>query len=138
MANSQTLHGPEHVRRYQDTNGEVGHKWNDTQTLILTTTGRKTGEKRDNALIYATYGDAYVVIASKGGAPQHPAWYINLQADPSAEIQVGADVFAVTGRTVTGEERHELWRLMTNEWPAYDDYQTKTDREIPVVVLDRV
>lgn len=133
------LFGQEHVQRYRETDGEEGHDWqNGSKVLILTTTGRKSGEKRDTPLIYETNGDSWVVVASKGGAPEHPAWYLNLQADPEAEIQVKADRFPVRARTAEGEEREELWRLATRQWPDYDDYQQKTDRQIPVVVLERV
>ena len=136
---TETLYGADHVRRYRETNGEVGHSWKrGTHTLILTTTGRKSGAQRDTPLIYSSYGDSYVVVASQGGAPKHPAWYLNLRAKPAAEVQVGPDRFTVSARTATGEERSELWRRMTQTWPDYDVYQTKTDREIPVVVLDRL
>lgn len=133
------LFGQEHVQRYRETDGEEGHDWQKgSKVLILTTTGRKSGEKRDTPLIYETNGDSWVVVASKGGAPEHPAWYLNLQADPEAEIQVKADRFPVRARTAEGEEREELWRLAARQWPDYDDYQQKTDRQIPVVVLERV
>jgi deazaflavin-dependent oxidoreductase (nitroreductase family) len=131
------LFGQEHVDRYRETGGDEGHDWQGTKTLLLTTTGRRSGERREHALIYGRHGDDYLVVASKGGAPQHPAWYLNLQADPSVELQVGDDRFAATARTATPEEKPELWRIMTAEWPAYDEYQTKTDRDIPVVVLSR-
>jgi deazaflavin-dependent oxidoreductase (nitroreductase family) len=136
--NVKPLYGAEHVRRYRETDGEEGQEWNGTQTLILTTVGRKTGQKHDTPLIYATYGDAFAIVASKGGAPKHPAWYLNLNANPQVEVQVGPDRFSAKARTATGHEREELWGRMTHEWPAYDSYQTKTDREIPIVVLDRL
>lgn len=133
------LFGQEHVQRYRETDGEEGHDWQKgSKVLILTTTGRKSGEKRDTPLIYEKNGDSWVVVASKGGAPEHPAWYLNLQADPEAEIQVKADRFPVRARTAEGEEREELWRLAARQWPDYDEYQQKTDRQIPVVVLERV
>src|SRR3954447_3803544 len=132
-----TLFGDEHVRRYRETGGEVGHDWEGTQALILSTTGRKSGEKRDNALIYGRNGDDLLVVASKGGADAPPAWYLNLQADPEAEVQLKGDRFKVRTRDATPEEKAEVWSTMTREWPSYDDYQEKTDREIPVVVLER-
>src|SRR4051794_6470337 len=132
-----TLFGDEHVRRYRETGGEVGHDWEGTQTLVLSTTGRKSGEQRDNALIYGRHGDDYLVVASKGGADTPPAWYLNLQADPDVEVQVGDDRFPATARTASPEEKPEVWRTMVAEWPDYDNYQRKTDREIPVVVLSR-
>jgi deazaflavin-dependent oxidoreductase (nitroreductase family) len=131
------LFGHEHVARYRETGGEQGHDWEGTKTLLLTTKGRRSGEPREHALIYGRHGDDYLVVASKGGAPQHPAWYLNLQADPQVEVQVGDERFAATARTATPEEKPELWKIMTAEWPAYDEYQTKTDRDIPVVVLSR-
>ncbi len=131
------LFGPEHVKRYVETNGEEGHEWQGTTTLILTTTGRKSGEERSTPLIYRPHGDDYVVVASKGGAPAHPAWYLNLSEHPDVTVQVKADRFPATARTATAAERPELWELMAETWPQYDDYQKKTDREIPLVVLQR-
>ncbi len=136
--NVKPLYGAEHVRRYRETDGEVGHDWNGTQALILTTVGRKSGKRHDTPLIYAPYGDAFVIVASKGGTPKHPAWYLNLTSNPEVEVQVGPDRFSAKARTATGNERQELWGRMTHEWPAYDSYQAKTDREIPIVVLDRL
>jgi deazaflavin-dependent oxidoreductase (nitroreductase family) len=131
------LFGQEHVERYRETDGAAGHEWNGTTVLILTTTGRRSGESRSTPLIYRTRGDDYLVVASKGGAPEHPAWYLNLSSDPDVEVQVEGDRFRARARTATAEERPELWSTMTERWPAYDEYQTKTDREIPVVVLER-
>ncbi|HWC86977.1 MAG TPA: nitroreductase family deazaflavin-dependent oxidoreductase [Solirubrobacteraceae bacterium] len=131
------LFGQEHVERYRETGGEEGHDWNGASVLLLTATGRRSGQKLSTPLIYGTRGDDYLVVASKGGAPEHPAWYQNLLADPDAEIQVRSDRFPVRARTATGEEREELWAVMTERWPAYDEYQAKTEREIPVVVLER-
>ena len=131
------LFGQEHVERYRATGGNEGHEWQGTQTLLLTTTGRKSGEERTTPLIYGRRGDAYMVVASKGGADEPPAWYLNLQANPDAEIQVKADRFSVRARDATPDEKPEAWKTMTAEWPAYDEYQQKTDREIPVVVLER-
>jgi deazaflavin-dependent oxidoreductase (nitroreductase family) len=130
------LFGDQHVKRYRETGGEEGHDWRGTQTLLLTTTGRKTGEKHTSALIYQPYGDAYLIVASKGGAPAPPAWYLNLTEHPRVEVQVRDDVFPARARTATAEEKPDMWRTMTATWPAYDDYQRKTDRDIPVVVLE--
>ena len=135
---TDTLFNEEHVQRYQETDGQVGYIWNDATVLLLTTTGRKTGQSRTTPLIYASDGDDYLVVASVGGMPKHPAWYLNLQADPDAEIQVKADRMKVRARDAAPDEKPELWRTMTAEWPAYDEYQKKTDREIPVVVLEPV
>jgi deazaflavin-dependent oxidoreductase (nitroreductase family) len=133
-----SLFGQEHVDRYRATGGEEGHDWRGTQTLLLTTTGRKSGEERTTPLIYGRSGDDYMIVASKGGADDPPAWYLNLQANPDAEIQVWGDRFKVKARDAAPDEKPELWKTMTGEWPAYDEYQQKTDREIPVVVLERV
>ena len=131
------LFGQEHIDRYRATDGEEGHDWQGTQTLLLTTTGRKSGEERTTPLIYGRRGDDYMIVASKGGADEPPAWYLNLQEKPEAEIQVKADVFKVSARDAGPDEKPEMWKTMTAEWPAYDEYQQKTDREIPVVVLER-
>ena len=135
---SENLFGEEHVRRYRETGGELGHVWRrGTKTLLLTTNGRKTGKPTTTPLIYAPRGDDYVIVASKGGAPAHPGWYRNLVKDPNVEVQVKDEVFAAQARTAAGEEREQLWKLMADEWPDYDAYQTRTEREIPVVVLER-
>jgi deazaflavin-dependent oxidoreductase (nitroreductase family) len=131
-----TLFGQEHVDRYLATDGEEGHDWRGTQTLILTTKGRRSGQQRQHPLIYGRHGDDYLVVASKGGAPRHPAWYLNLDANPDVEIQVKDDKIRARARTATPGEKAELWSIMTKEWPDYDGYQEKTDREIPVVVLE--
>jgi len=130
-----TLLGAEHVRRYQETNGEVGYLWNGVPTLLLTTTGRRTGQARTTPLIFGRDGDDYVVVASMGGAPRHPAWYLNLTTHPEVGVQVGADRLAVVARTASGDEKPRLWRTMTDVWPNYDAYQSRTERLIPVVVL---
>jgi deazaflavin-dependent oxidoreductase (nitroreductase family) len=106
-------------------------------TLILTTTGRRSGEPRSTPLIYGQRGPDYVVVASKGGAPDDPAWYRNLVEHPEVTVQVKGDRFAGRARTAGAGERPELWRMMASIWPAYRDYQGKTEREIPVVVLER-
>jgi deazaflavin-dependent oxidoreductase (nitroreductase family) len=131
------LFGQDHVDRYVDTDGEDGHEWQGTTVLILTTTGRRSGEERPTPLIYQRHGDDYLVVASKGGSPEPPAWYLNLQANPEVQVQVKGDRFAARARTAQPDEKPELWQAMTAVWPAYDEYQTKTDREIPVVVLER-
>lgn len=131
------LFGDEHVRRYEETDGEVGHDWEGgAPTLVLTTTGRKTGTQRKFALIYQKVGGSYVIVASKGGADQHPGWYFNLSAHPEVGVQVGADRFTAHARTAAPEEKARLWPTMAAVWPSYDDYARKTDRDIPVVVLD--
>jgi deazaflavin-dependent oxidoreductase (nitroreductase family) len=138
MSEGANLFGDEHVQRYRETGGKVGHEWrNGSKILLLTTKGRKTGEPRTSPLIYENDGDRYVIVASKGGAPEHPGWYRNLSKNPDVELQVMDEVFPAHARTAEGEERERLWRLVARQWPAYDDYQQKTEREIPVVVLER-
>ena len=131
------LFGQEHVNRYVETDGEEGHDWRDTSVLILTTKGRRSGEQRPTPLIYQPYGDDYLVVASKGGADQPPAWYLNLDAEPEVAVQIKGDRFRARARTASPEEKPDMWRTMTATWPDYDAYQEKTDREIPVVVLER-
>jgi deazaflavin-dependent oxidoreductase (nitroreductase family) len=138
VSEAENLFGEGHVRRYRETGGEVGHKWKrGSKILLLTTKGRKSGEPRTKPLIYEQDGDRYVIVASKGGAPEHPGWYRNLEKDPNVELQVLDEVFPARARTAEGEERERLWKLVNQQWPDYDSYQTKTDREIPVVVLER-
>jgi deazaflavin-dependent oxidoreductase (nitroreductase family) len=130
-----SLVGAEHVRRYQETDGDVGYEWNGVSTLLLTTTGRRSGQSRTNALIFGQDGDDYLIIASMGGAPNHPNWYLNLQDAPEAEIQVRGDRIPVVARTASPAEKPRLWKVMTGIWPNYDAYQSRTDRDIPLVVL---
>ena len=132
------LYGQEHVDAYLATDGEEGHDWRGTQTLILTTTGRKSGKQRLTPLIYGRHGDDYLIVASKGGTPENPDWYRNLSANPEVEIQVKGDKLRARARTATPAEKAEMWPIMTKEWPDYDDYQTKTDRDIPIVVVEPV
>lgn len=130
------LLGDEHIRRYQETGGEVGYIWNGAPALLLYSTGRKTGQPRTHALIFAQDGDDYLIVASMGGAPRHPQWYLNLVANPEAEIQVRSQRLPVIARTAQSPgERDRLWKIVTEIWPNYDAYQARTDREIPVVVL---
>jgi deazaflavin-dependent oxidoreductase (nitroreductase family) len=138
MSEAENLFGDEHVRRYRETGGDVGHIWKEDSTvLLLTTTGRKSGEQHTTPLIYAQDGDRYVIVASKGGAPDDPGWYRNLDKTPAVELQVKDDVFPARARTAEGEERDRLWQKANEVWPHYAEYQQKTDREIPVVVLER-
>jgi len=131
------LFGKEHTDRYRETGGKEGHDWQGTQTLLLTTTGRKSGELRELPLIYGKSGDDYLIVASKGGADTPPAWYVNLVANPEVEVQVWDDRFKANAREATPDEKPEMWETMVAEWPAYNDYQKKTDRQIPVIVLER-
>jgi deazaflavin-dependent oxidoreductase (nitroreductase family) len=131
------LFGEEHVKRYVESDGAEGHDWQGTTVLILTTKGRRSGQPRSTPLIYQRSGEDYLVVASKGGADEPPAWYLNLQADREVEVQVLGDRFAAHARTANAEEKPAMWRTMVATWPAYDEYQEKTGREIPVVVLER-
>jgi deazaflavin-dependent oxidoreductase (nitroreductase family) len=132
------LFGKEHVERYVATDGEEGFVWRDgSPILILTTTGRKSGEPRSNALIFGNHGDDLLVVGSKGGSPAPPKWYLNLEANPEVHVQVKGDRFTAHARTANAQEKPELWAIMTKIWPAYDSYQQRTEREIPVVILTR-
>ena len=131
------LYGQEHVERYVETDGAEGHDWRGTTVLILTTTGGRSGEPRSTPLIYRPHGDDYLVVGSKGGADEPPAWYLNLEADPEVQVQVKGDRFAARARTAEAGEKPEMWQAMAATWPPYDEYQEKTEREIPVVVLER-
>ena len=132
------LYGDEHVKRYRETDGEEGYIWREGSTiLLLTTTGRSSGEPRTTPLIFGFDGDNPVIVASKGGAPEHPGWYRNLAKNPEVEVQIKGDRFRARARDARGEERERLWRMMNGIWRHYDEYQQKTDREIPVVVLER-
>jgi proline iminopeptidase len=133
------LFGEEHVRRYQETDGEEGFTWREgATTLLLTTTGRNSGNESTTPLIFGLDGDNPVIVASKGGAPEHPGWYRNLAKTPEVGVQIKGEKFRAQARDAQGEERDRLWHAMNEIWPHYDEYQTKTDREIPVVVLERI
>lgn len=129
------LLGEEHVRQYRATGGEVGYLWNGVPTLLLTTRGRRTGRSFTTPLIFGRDGEDYVVVASMGGAPTHPSWYLNLEADPHVDVQVRDKTFPAEASPAEGEERTRLWALMAGVWPNYDVYQTRTQRRIPVVRL---
>ncbi len=136
----------EHIELYR-TDPEKARMWDSTPlggpgllpTLLLTTTGRKSGKRRALPLIYGEAGDSYVVIGSKGGMPSHPVWYLNLEASPDCELMVGAKQVTGRARVAEGEERERLWRQMAEIYPPYDEYQKRAGaRTIPVVVLDPV
>ena len=146
MANELPSWIRDHVRRYQESNGAEGHMWDSSvaggpgpiPTLLLTTKGRKSGRELVLPLIYGKTPTGYAVVASKGGAPAHPAWYLNLVDDPNVRLQVGPEKLRARARTATGAERASLWKQMAKLFPPYDAYQQRTEREIPVVVLERV
>jgi proline iminopeptidase len=138
MSTQQFLFGQEHVRRYQETDGEEGFDWKEgSHILLLTTTGRKTGNRTTTPLIFGVDADNPVIVASQGGRPEHPGWYKNLVENRRAEVQIKGETFTVHARDAEGEERDRLWRMMNGEWRHYDEYQAKTSRRIPVVVLER-
>jgi deazaflavin-dependent oxidoreductase (nitroreductase family) len=138
MSEAENLIGDEHVRVYRETGGQVGHEWRKgSKILLLTTKGRRSGEPRTSPLIYEADGDRYVIVASKGGAPEDPGWYRNLAKEPDVELQVRDEVFPARASTAEGEERDRLWKLAAQQWPDYDEYAKNTERQIPVVVLER-
>ena len=120
-----------------ETDGKKGHRWSGVHTLLLTTRGRRSGKLRRTALIYGRDEKRYLVVASRGGADNHPAWYLNLVENPEVRVQVEADKFTARSFTATPEEKLNLWKIMTSIWPEYDEYQAKTKRDIPVVILER-
>jgi deazaflavin-dependent oxidoreductase (nitroreductase family) len=125
-----------HIKRYVETDGRTGHTWYGVPTLLLTTRGRRSGRLHRTALIYGRDGGSYVVVASAGGWPSHPAWYLNLAADPNVRVQVGADKFTAAARTATTDERARIWPEMVSIWPEYERYQQAARRHIPVVLLE--
>lgn len=125
-----------HIEEYVETDGQKGHMWRGVPTLLLTTKGRKSGKLRRTALIYGRDGANYLLVASKGGSPAHPLWYLNLEADPNVEIQVGAELLHGLARTANAKEKPRLWKIMTQVYPTYDDYQAKTRRVIPLIVIE--
>ena len=128
--------GGMHKRVYRVTGGKIGGRIGKLPVLLLTTIGRKSGQPRTQPLAYTGAGDGYAVIASKGGAPQHPLWYLNLRANPLAEVTVGRETWKVRARDAEGEERERLWHTLADLYPGYDRYAQKTSRRIPVVVLE--
>lgn len=138
VVDSPTEWVADHIRRYVESRGEDGHIWRGVPTLLLTTTGRKSGLRRRTALIYGRDGDRYVIVASKGGHPSHPLWYENLIVNPVVELQVGADVFEARGSSITeGGYYERLWNEMVLIWPGFAEYKIKTVRRIPLVVLTK-
>lgn len=126
----------DHIRRYIETKGEDGHIRDGRPCLLLTTIGRKSGEPRTSALIYGEDNGCYIIVASRGGHKHHPLWYHNLVAEPLVTLQVAANRFSARARTASPAEKPALWKLMAQILPAYDEYQAKTTREIPVVILE--
>jgi deazaflavin-dependent oxidoreductase (nitroreductase family) len=137
----------DHANKYLSSGGKEGHLYKVTPpgytemtvpSLLLTTTGRKSGEKYIFPLFYGEDNGKYIIVASKGGAPDHPSWYKNLLANPDVEVQVGTKKLHARARTITGPDRARLWDRALKFWPPYADYAKKTEREIPVVLLEPV
>ena len=137
MASTLPDWAQEHMRNYLATDGANGHIWRGVPTLLLTTIVSKSGEERMLPLIYGEDDGDYVIVASKGGFAEHPAWYNNLIVQPKVQVQVAADKFSATAVAIDGARRQELWNMMAEVWPLYIEYQQKTDRHIPVVALVR-
>ena len=126
-----------HQTVYVLTGGRLGHRLGRVRTLLLRTTGRKSGRQRTAALLYHLDGDRFVVVGSKGGSDTAPDWLLNLRADPDVEVQVGAERFPARARIATAAEHQRLWPVMAALWPDYDRYQAQTSRRIPLVIIDR-
>ena len=126
----------EHIQDYVESDGQKGHMWRGLPTLLLTTCGRKSGKQRRTTLIYGQDSDNYIIVASRGGHAKHPAWYLNLIDNPEVEVQVKADKFSARAHTAEAEEKKRLWPLMAKIFPTYNNYQAKTSRDIPVIVLE--
>jgi deazaflavin-dependent oxidoreductase (nitroreductase family) len=132
-----SLLGEKHVQVYRETNGERGYLWNGVPILLLTTKGRKSGEPRTIPIIYTAYRDSFVIIASKGGSPVHPKWYLNILDHPNVSVQIKAETFKAVARTAASPEREAIWAEAVKSWPNFDLYQSRTTRQIPVVVIER-
>ncbi|RVX45163.1 deazaflavin-dependent oxidoreductase (nitroreductase family) [Nonomuraea polychroma] len=138
LDDSPTAWVARHIREYAESDGERGHRKWGVNTLLFTVRGRATGKLRRTALIYGTDGPGrYVVVGSNGGLATHPAWYLNLLANPQVGVQVGPESLPARAAEATGADRERLWRMMAELWPQYDAYQDKLDRRIPVTVLER-
>ena len=136
----------DHLRVYRESGGKEGHMYDASgidkrcgivPALLLTTVGRKSGQKRTMPVFYGKVDGNYIVIGTKGGADTHAKWYLNLLANPVAEIQAGTEKFTARARTAEGVEREKLWKHMLTVYPPYADYQAKTKRVVPIIVLER-
>ncbi len=137
IINSPTDWVAAHIQDYLASDGAKGHEWFGVNALLLTTQGRKSGKQRRTALYYGQDGERYLIVASNGGDANHPAWYLNLTAHPEVQVQVQADKFTAIARTASTEEKTRLWQLMATLFPRYDTYQQSTQRDIPIVILER-
>ena len=127
-----------HIREFVESNGQKGQIWLGAPALLLTTRGRKTGKLRRTGLIYGRDGKNYLLVASAGGAPKHPLWYLNLVANPEVELQVGVEKIKGRARTASKDEKPRMWKIMAGLFPRYDEYQAKTRREIPLIIVEPV
>ena len=135
-ANAQRWATKLHAAAYRATGGRIGGRMLGSPVLLLLSTGRKTGLERTTPLLYLPDGDRRVIVASNGGTAGHPVWWLNLQANPGAKVEIGGRKIPIRAREARGEERDRLWRRLVEMYPPYEDYQKKTDRGIPVVVLE--
>ncbi len=127
--------GTSHRTLYRASNGKLGKTFFGSPVLLLTTTGRRTRRPRTWPISYLREGDRFIVLAANGGQPNHPSWYLNLEANPRASVQLGDETRLMIARTAEGDKRTTLWLRAVKDYPAYDQYQQKTDRKIPVVIL---
>ena len=126
----------DHVRRYVDSDGADGHMMNGVPCLLITHRGRRSGKLRRTPVVYGRDGDHFVIVASRGGSDDHPDWFLNLQADPGVHVQVMAEHFDLQARLAQGEERERLWDMMVGVYSDFADYQKKTKRQIPILILE--
>ena len=126
------------IDEFRSNGGKVGGALEGSPLLLLQTTGAKTGRTRVKPLVYRRDGDRLVVFGTKGGSPTHPEWYHNVRANPRVTVEVGSDRFEADAKVAPPDERDRLWRLQTQDVPVFADYQKRTDRTIPVVILERV
>lgn len=126
----------DHVERYLATDGRDGALWEGAEVVILSTVGRRSGQLRRTPLIRVRDGERYLVVASMGGAPSHPQWYLNITENPEVTIQDRADVHEMAARVADAKEKAELWPVAVAAWPDYDAYQQSTDRDIPLVICE--
>ena len=135
---SPSSYATEQVRQYEESGGSEGNTLRGVPIIVLWTRGRKTGALRKTPLMRVRDRDRYAVVASQGGHPRHPVWYHNLEADPRVSLQDGPEVRDFIAHTASAEEKAEWWPKATKVWPDYDAYQAKTDREIPLVILEPI
>lgn len=126
------------IKEFRANHGKGSDMFAGSDMILLTTTGAKSGKKRTNPLVYSMKGDKYVIIASKGGADTHPDWFFNIKANPEAEAEVGDEKFKVKAEIVDEDERKSLYAKHAEKYPGFLDYQKKTDRAIPVILLERI